>query len=275
MLQSMASHETAEALRSAHTTPVASSRGSSPGHSPAVSRGSSCGPDHRGISPGPVEPGKRHPHPPPPRPAETTPLLPGRLAEDQQIVLDILASNTTAVGFKRHIATAQEIGTASLVLPLLGVQIFAMSVYWLLDCKNWVGHITVLEGWVQLTLAGAAATSCFTTVFSVLEVHYLMLVGGIHINDDDDEADRLQNEIAVAYNSFDSLRLAARNALWSSVAFLIIASFLRTCQAGGQDMDEIIFKSIVGIILISSIGMMVFTVGEFRNAYVPVVVKFG
>merc|ERR1719215_633590 len=125
-----------------------------------------------------------------------------------------MTDEVVGFGFKRKgVASSQETGTAALVLPLLSVQILVLCVYWLLDTKNWKGHINLIEGSVIVTLSLAAASSCFTTVYSVLEVHYLMLVNGIHITDDDNEAALLQQEIAKAYAHFDRLRHAARNSL--------------------------------------------------------------
>lgn len=179
-------------------------------------------------------------------------------------------------GFKRKGgASAQETGTAALVLPLLSVQILTICVYWLLDAKNWKGHITPLEGCVLVSLSAAAATSCFTTVYSVLEVHYLMLVGGIHITDDETEAAALQYEIATAYSSFDHLRHAARNSLWASVGLIILAAYLRACQAGGHHMYRYIFMASSGVILFAGVSLMCYSVHAFRASYIPLVMKYG
>merc|ERR1711924_243796 len=135
---------------------------------------------------------------------------------------------------------------------------------------------------MMILLMLSAGCSLWTTAFSVLEFYYVALLSyadskssyGNAMNALDGvttSRESLARRVDTLLVRFQSLRRLARNLLWASIGFLMIAIGTKTALTHGS--SSVVTWLGVAICATSVVGMIV-TIHVFRSAYRPIVYDY-
>ena len=183
-------------------------------------------------------------------------------------------------GIQSHplISSAVAVGDATAILPVVSTLVFGFAFENLLVGAGRFHRVS------EIFLGLSASLSLYTTAFSVLEFYYVKMLTSADIyrqfmdkcqGSDPEVGVKPDGETLAQHTDdlilrFSRMRLLARNALWSSIVFLLCAS-----------CSEILTKSDVGVwafilccILLAGVVAVPFTVAEFRGAYRPVLAAY-
>ena len=174
------------------------------------------------------------------------------------------------------ISSAKALGEATAILPVVTTLSFGFAAAELLS-QDESTHPAIM-----ILLMISAGCSLWATAFSVLEYYYVALLSyadtkstyGKMVNELDGvtiSREGLARRVDTQLVRFQSMRRLARNLLWASISFIMIAIGTKTALIHGT--SAVVTWVAIVICATSVVGMIV-TVHIFRSAYRPIVYAY-
>ena len=200
--------------------------------------------------------------------------------EVTSIPVKLADSSTPDSSIQSHplISSAVAVGDATAILPVVSTLVFGFAF------ENLLINAGRFHRASEIFLGLSVSLSLYTTAYSVLEFYYVKMLTSADIyrqfanqcQASDIEAEgRVEGDTLAQRTDdlilrFSRMRLLARNALWSSILFLLCAC----CSEIFAKANVGVFAFILFGILLTGAVAVPFTVVEFRSAYRPLLAAY-
>ena len=173
------------------------------------------------------------------------------------------------------ISASQALSDATVVLPVVSTLVFGFAVTEMLNLEREARSALLL-------LCISAASSLYTTTYSVLEYHYISLLRAADARSnylledtgcEDERRDHLARRADALIVRLEPWREASRNSLWVSVMSILAAAGTQILLSAHHSLPLWIEVLVLGVLLGGTV-LVPLTVRHFRRSFRPLLDEY-